>query len=38
MMKAVGCSGYGLDLSDAVLAAGRRRAALLAVEDRLRGE
>lgn len=35
IMKAVGCSGYGLDLSGAALAAGRRRAASLAVEDRL---
>ena len=35
IMKAVGCSGFGLDLSAAALAAGRRRAASLAVEDRL---
>ncbi len=35
IMKTVSCSGYGLDLSGAALAAGRRRAALLAVEDKL---
>jgi SAM-dependent methyltransferase len=35
IMKATGCSGYGLDLSEAALAAGRRRAASLEVADRL---
>ncbi len=35
IMNAVGCSGYGLDLSSAALAAGRRRAASLAIADRL---
>jgi SAM-dependent methyltransferase len=35
LMKATGCSGYGLDLSEAALAAGQRRAASLAVADRL---
>jgi len=35
IMQATGCSGYGLDLSEAALAAGRRRAASLAVADRL---
>src|SRR5947209_18423645 len=35
IMKSVGCSGIGLDLSAAAIAAGRRRAADLAVEHRL---
>jgi SAM-dependent methyltransferase len=35
IMKATGCSGYGIDLSGAALAAGRRRAASMAIEDRL---
>lgn len=35
LMKSTGCSGYGLDLSSAALAAGRRRAATLAVAERL---
>jgi SAM-dependent methyltransferase len=35
IMKAAGCSGYGLDLSGAALDAGRRRATSLAIEDRL---
>jgi SAM-dependent methyltransferase len=35
IMKAAGCHGFGLDLSAAALAAGRRRAASLAVDDRL---
>jgi SAM-dependent methyltransferase len=35
IMKAAGCHGFGLDLSAAALAAGRRRAASLAVEGRL---
>ena len=35
IMKSAGCSGIGLDLSDAAIAAGRRRAADLGVEHRL---
>ena len=35
IIKATGCSGYALDLSAAALAAGRRRAVTMAIEDRL---